>query len=141
MFRVGGSCNFPILCAHFLSKLVNERFSYINHIHQKCISSVLLKPCLKQPLAVVNEYYIGKVINVYKIYQAVVFDADKLGFTFVKPSLRPLKIILQKQISATVKYKYFIIYHLYESPEGTWGFSKKAISKSLYRILQSVLTH
>ena len=29
----------------------------------------------------------------------------------------------------------------YESPEGTWGFSKKkAISKSLYRIMQSVLT-
>ena len=28
----------------------------------------------------------------------------------------------------------------YESPEGTWGFSKKAISKSLYRIVQSVLT-
>ena len=27
----------------------------------------------------------------------------------------------------------------YESPEGTWGFSKKAISKSLYRIVQSVL--
>ena len=26
----------------------------------------------------------------------------------------------------------------YESPEGTWGFSKKAISKSLYRIVQSV---
>ena len=29
----------------------------------------------------------------------------------------------------------------YERPEGTWGFSKKkAISKSLYRIVQSVLT-
>ena len=28
----------------------------------------------------------------------------------------------------------------YESPEGTRGFSKKAISKSLYRIVQSVLT-
>ena len=29
----------------------------------------------------------------------------------------------------------------YESPEGTWGFKKKAIlSKSLYRIVQSVLT-
>ena len=28
----------------------------------------------------------------------------------------------------------------YESPEGTWRFSKKAISKSLYRIVQSVLT-
>ena len=28
----------------------------------------------------------------------------------------------------------------YESPEGTWGLSKKAISKSLYRIVQSVLT-
>ena len=83
----------------------------------------------------VNEYYIGKVINVYKIYHEVVFDADKLGLTFVKPSLRPLKII-----SATVKYKYFIIYRLYESPEGTWGFLKKAISKSLYRIVQSVLT-
>ena len=27
----------------------------------------------------------------------------------------------------------------YESPGGTWGFSKKAISKSLYRIVQSVL--
>ena len=26
----------------------------------------------------------------------------------------------------------------YESPEGTWGFSMKAISKSLYRIVQSV---
>ena len=31
-------------------------------------------------------------------------------------------------------------YMWYESPEGTWGFSKKAISKSLYRIVQSVLT-
>ena len=28
----------------------------------------------------------------------------------------------------------------HESPEGTCGFSKKAISKSLYRIVQSVLT-
>ena len=30
--------------------------------------------------------------------------------------------------------------YIYESPEGTWGFSKKAMSKSLYRIVQSVLT-
>ena len=29
---------------------------------------------------------------------------------------------------------------VYESPEGTWGFSKTAISKSLYRIVQSVLS-
>ena len=28
----------------------------------------------------------------------------------------------------------------YESPEGTWVFKKKAISKSLYRIVQSVRT-
>ena len=28
----------------------------------------------------------------------------------------------------------------YESPEGTWGFLKKNIYKSLYRIVQSFLT-
>ena len=48
------------------------------------------------------------------------------------------------ELQSSVLLNNFLLFpkrtNYYESPEGTWEFSKKAISKSLYRIVQSVIT-
>ena len=54
-----------------------------------------------------------------------------------------IKMEIIKMKSDTIFFNFFLgmIYmYIYESPEGTWRFSKKAIRKLLYRIVQSVLT-